>query len=122
MDEMYFHGTTTEQRAWTSSQEMRLKTPTSKGHRVTAANTGGEKGFIPNDMLVFKSGTKFWGNHNDMNYSKYEKRFNVSQYRVMSILHTFSFCIYLTLMAHNQLQSSSYNVTPPYHHEPGHVL
>lgn len=88
---------------------------------MTAANTGGEEGFIPNDMLVFKSGTKFRADHNDMNYPKYEKRLNVSQYRVMSILHTFSFRIYLTLMAHNQLRSSSYNVIPPYHHGPGHV-
>lgn len=50
-----------------------------QGRKVTASNAGGE-GFIPSDMLVFKSGTKFRGNHNDKNYSKYEKRLNVSQY------------------------------------------
>lgn len=50
-----------------------------KGRKVVPSNTGGE-GFIPSDMLVFKSGTKFRDNHNDKNYSKYEKRLNGSQY------------------------------------------
>jgi hypothetical protein len=53
MDEMYFHGTTMKQHTWISNQEMRLKTPTSKGHRVTVVHTGGEEGFMPNDMLMF---------------------------------------------------------------------
>jgi hypothetical protein len=62
-----------KQHAWTTSEKMRLKTPTSKGHRVAAANTGDEEDFIPTDMHMFKSGTKYRGNHNDMNYSNYEK-------------------------------------------------
>jgi hypothetical protein len=52
-DEMYFHGRTTKQHTWISNQEMRLKIPTSKGHRVTVVHIGGREDFIPNVMLMF---------------------------------------------------------------------
>jgi hypothetical protein len=55
---IYFHSTTTKSHTWTDSEEAGLKTQDRKGQRVTVVYAGGKEEFIPNALLMFRSGSR----------------------------------------------------------------
>lgn len=55
-DETYIHSSHTQPRRWTDASGKELKKPISKGQRLIIVHAGGENGFIPNGLLIFKSG------------------------------------------------------------------
>lgn len=61
-DETYVHAKT-----------FTLKKPISKGQRVIIVHAGSEAGFVPNALLMFKSGMKTGDYHDDMNFENYDK-------------------------------------------------
>lgn len=73
MDETYVHSSHSKDKAWSDDSNSGLKTPISKGQRLIIVHAGSENGFVPNSLLMFKSGTKTGDYHDDMNYSNYEK-------------------------------------------------
>lgn len=73
MDETYFHGSSCSEKSWTDSDTSGLKKPVSKGQRVIVVHAGGEMGFVPNALLMFKSGLKKGDYHDDMNKNNYER-------------------------------------------------
>lgn len=73
LDENYIHSSHTRPRAWTDDSCSGLKTPISKGQRLIMAHAGGEKGFVKNALLLFKSGMKTGDYHDDMNFENFCK-------------------------------------------------
>lgn len=73
MDETYFHSSSSTDKSWTDGESTGLKKPVSKGQRVIVVHAGGEMGFVPNALLMFKSGLKTGDYHDDMNKKNYEK-------------------------------------------------
>lgn len=73
MDETYFHSSSSSEKSWTDSEKTGLKKPVSKGQRVVVVHAGGEMGFVPNALLMFKSGLKKGDYHDDMNKKNYAK-------------------------------------------------
>lgn len=56
-DETYIHSSHTQAKGWSDDfYEMELKKPISKGQRLIIVHAGGEKGFVNNALLIFKSG------------------------------------------------------------------
>lgn len=72
IDETYFHSSSLAEKSWSDSEKTGLKKPVSKGQRVIVVHAGGEMGFIPNALLMFKSGLKKGDYHDDMNFKNYE--------------------------------------------------
>ncbi|CAH2108760.1 unnamed protein product [Euphydryas editha] len=70
-DESYAHSSHTKGKAWLDTAQG-LKRPISKGQRIVMVHAGSETGFVPNALLMFKSGSKA-GDYHDMNYINYEK-------------------------------------------------
>ncbi|KAG8238869.1 hypothetical protein J437_LFUL017671 [Ladona fulva] len=52
---------------WKSNDKERIKATVSKGQRLIIAHGGGEMGFIPEALLIFKSGLKTGDYHGEMN-------------------------------------------------------
>lgn len=73
LDETYIHAGHTSSKSWTDNTTNGLLSTISKGNRLVILNAGGEMGFIPNCLLIFKSGTKSGDYHDDMNSQNYEK-------------------------------------------------
>lgn len=55
-DETYIHSGHTKDKGWYDESMRGLKTPISKGQRLIIIHAGGEKGFINNGLLIFRSG------------------------------------------------------------------
>lgn len=72
-DETYVHATHTTAKSWTDGTKEGIKKPISKGQRAVIIHAGSEAGFVPNALLVFKSGIKSGDYHDDMNFNNYEK-------------------------------------------------
>lgn len=72
-DESYAHSSHTKSKAWSDGSAKGLKCPISKGQRIVMLHAGSEAGFVPNTLLMFKSGNKTGDYHDDMNFSNYEK-------------------------------------------------
>lgn len=60
-------------KAWSDDSLEGLKAPISKGQRLIIVHAGGEEGFIPNALLIFKSGTKSGDYHDEMNHQNFRK-------------------------------------------------
>lgn len=73
MDETYFHSSSSSEKSWSDSEKTGLKKPVSKGQRVIVVHAGGEMGFVPNALVMFKSGLKKGDYHDDMNKNNYAK-------------------------------------------------
>lgn len=56
-DETYINSSHTQTHAWEDDTELGLKKPISKGRRLIIVHAGCESGFIPNALLIFRSGT-----------------------------------------------------------------
>ena len=55
-DESYIHSSRTLPMGWTDDSTKFMKKPISKGQRAVIVHAGGKDGFIPNALLIFKSG------------------------------------------------------------------
>ncbi|CAH1975548.1 unnamed protein product [Acanthoscelides obtectus] len=66
-DETYIHSSHVKDKGWYDGSDKNLKKPISKGQRLIIVHAGGEKGFVQNGLLIFKSGTKTGDYHNEMN-------------------------------------------------------
>lgn len=73
LDETYIHAGHTSSKSWTDNTSKGLLSTISKGNRLVIVHAGGEMGFIPNCLLIFKSGTKSGDYHDDMNSDNYGK-------------------------------------------------
>lgn len=73
LDESYIHSGHTNSRSWSDDSSNGLFAEISKGQRLIMIHAGGEMGFIPNALLLFKSGTKSGDYHDEMNGKNYEK-------------------------------------------------
>ncbi|XP_056630789.1 uncharacterized protein LOC130441230 [Diorhabda sublineata] len=65
-DETYIHSSHVKDRGWYDETLKEIKKPISKGQRLIIIH-GGEKGFVNNGLLIFKSVTKTGDYHKDMN-------------------------------------------------------
>ncbi|KAJ8728903.1 hypothetical protein PYW07_006599 [Mythimna separata] len=72
-DESYVHSSHTKGKTWSDDSAKGLKRPISKGQRIVMVHAGSEAGFVPNALLMFKSGNKTGDYHDDMNFVNYEK-------------------------------------------------
>lgn len=72
-DETYIHSSHTVPKAWDDGKNKCLKVPVSKGRRLIILHAGGEAGFIPKALTIFKSGMKTGDYHDDMNNTNFVK-------------------------------------------------
>lgn len=73
IDETYIHSGHTKSKSWSDDSLNGLFCNISKGPRMIIIHAGGDMGFIPNALLMFKSGTKSGDYHDEMNSKNYEK-------------------------------------------------
>lgn len=73
LDESYILSTHVCQKGWTDDSAEGLKTALSKGQRAIIVHAGGEMGFIPNALLIWKSGSSSGDYHNQMNHENFMK-------------------------------------------------
>lgn len=73
LDETYIHSSHTVGRTWQSDDMDGVLNPVSKGSRWIIVHAGGEKGFVPNALLTFKSNTKSGDYHHEMNNANFKK-------------------------------------------------
>ena len=73
VDETYIHSTHTAPHCWSDDSGKGFHAPISKGPRVVIVHAGGETGFVPNALLMFKSKTKSGDYHDDMNSENFIK-------------------------------------------------
>ncbi|KAG8234269.1 hypothetical protein J437_LFUL006514, partial [Ladona fulva] len=66
-NETYIHSSHTTPFQWKSNDKEGIKAPVLKGHRLIIVHGGGEMGFIPEALLIFKSGLKTGDYHGEMN-------------------------------------------------------
>lgn len=55
-DETYIHSSHVRDKGWYDESHEGLKKPISKGQRLIIIHAGGEKGFVKDALLIFKSG------------------------------------------------------------------
>lgn len=73
LDETYIHSGHTKSKSWSDNSNNGLFSNISKGPRLVIVHAGGAEGFIPNGLLIFKSGTRSGDYHDEMNGTNYEK-------------------------------------------------
>lgn len=73
MDESYIMATHVSSKSWTDDSVKGLFAPVSRGERLIIVNAGGEMGFIPNALLMWKAGKKGGDYHDQMNSDNYLK-------------------------------------------------
>lgn len=59
-DETYIHSSYTSSKGWYDKQSKGFMKPVSKGQRLIIVHAGGSTGFVPNALLIFKSGILFF--------------------------------------------------------------
>jgi hypothetical protein len=70
-DETYLHSSHTSPYGWDDGNGKGLRAPVGKGQRLIILHSGGAQGFVPNELLTFKSGNKTGDYHDDMNHRNY---------------------------------------------------
>lgn len=73
VDESYILATHVSSKSWTDDSVKGLFAPVSRGERLIIVNAGGEMGFIPNALLMWKAGKKSGDYHDQMNSDNYFK-------------------------------------------------
>ena len=73
MDETYIHSTHTSSHAWDDDLNKTLHSPVGKVPRAIIVHGGGERGFVDNALLMFKSGRKTGDYHHEMDAENFEK-------------------------------------------------
>ncbi|CAK1600945.1 unnamed protein product [Parnassius mnemosyne] len=72
-DETYIYTSHTSSKSYSDGSTSGLKKPISKGNRLIIVHAGGEDGFIPNALLMFKANQKSGDYHYNMNTENYTK-------------------------------------------------
>jgi hypothetical protein len=72
-DETYLHSSHTSPQAWNDGSNKCLKTPVAKGLCLIILHAGGATGFVPNALIIFKSGTKSGDYYHEMNSENFMK-------------------------------------------------
>ncbi|KAJ8965225.1 hypothetical protein NQ314_004295, partial [Rhamnusium bicolor] len=72
-DEIYLHSTHTAPKGWTNNLSKSFSKPIRKGHRLIILHAGSKGGFIPNGLLIFKSGLKSGDYHDEMNSINFKR-------------------------------------------------
>uniref|UniRef100_A0A6P7H373 Uncharacterized protein LOC114346429 n=1 Tax=Diabrotica virgifera virgifera TaxID=50390 RepID=A0A6P7H373_DIAVI len=72
-NETYIHSSHTPPYYWGHQSGKTSKKPISKGKRLIIVHAGEETGFVPNALLIFKSGSKSGDYHDDMNHLNFMK-------------------------------------------------
>ncbi|KAF9821303.1 hypothetical protein SFRURICE_005769 [Spodoptera frugiperda] len=72
VDESYVRSSHTKSKAWSDGSAQGLKRPISNVQGIVMVHAGSETGFVPNTLLMYKSGTKT-EDFNGMNFEIYEK-------------------------------------------------
>ncbi|KAF6201575.1 hypothetical protein GE061_003967 [Apolygus lucorum] len=73
LDETYVqasHGVST---CWQSNEELGALQQIGKGDRLIIVHGGGEKGFVPNALLIFKASSRCGDYHSSMNFENFSK-------------------------------------------------
>lgn len=74
MDESYIHSTHTVNKGWsTKEKSANPPVPVSKGSRIIIIHAGGEMGFVPNCLTMWKSTSSTGDFHNEMNSTNFTK-------------------------------------------------
>lgn len=73
IDETYINSSHTTPRAWSDESVHGLHAPIGKGPRLIVVNALSESGFLPNSLLIFKSGSTSGDYHKEMNSENYVK-------------------------------------------------
>lgn len=73
MDETYILSSHVTGNSWTDDTNEGLHQPVSKGDRLIIVHAGGENGFIPNSLLIWKSTQTSGDYHHQMNATNFEK-------------------------------------------------
>lgn len=74
--ETYLHSRLIMSRSWDDGKYFCVKAPVAKGQRWIIVHAGGEKGFVQNHLLIFKSGLKTGNYHDEINHINYTKWLN----------------------------------------------
>jgi len=73
MDETYVCSDHISSKIWSDGSCNILHTPISKGDRLIIVHAGGEQGFVPNALAIWKAGIKSGDYHANMNTANYVK-------------------------------------------------
>lgn len=76
MDESYVCTDHVSGKMWSDGSLNVLHTPISKGERLIVVHAGGEQGFVPNALAMWKAGKKTGDYHDNMNNDNYMKWVN----------------------------------------------
>lgn len=71
MDESYVCTSHVSGKTWADGSVNGLHTPISKGDRLIIVHAGGEEGFVPNAVAMWKAGVKSGDYHDNMNSSNF---------------------------------------------------
>lgn len=71
MDESYVCSDHVSGKMWSDGSSNVLHTPVSKGERLIIVHAGGEQGFVPNALAMWKAGKKSGDYHDNMNNTNY---------------------------------------------------
>lgn len=71
MDESYVCSDHISGKMWSDGSTNILHTPVSKGERLIIVHAGGDQGFIPNALAMWKAGKKSGDYHDNMNHANY---------------------------------------------------
>lgn len=73
VDESYILSSHVHQKSWCDDSNKGLLAPVSKGQRLIIIHAGGENGFVPNALLMWKANQASGDYHHQMNRDNYEK-------------------------------------------------
>lgn len=68
----HIHSTYSTQSAWSDNTTKGCKVPVAKGSRLIIVHACAKEGFIPNALLIFKSGSMSADYHGSMNFHNYQ--------------------------------------------------
>lgn len=73
VDETYLHEGHVTGKQWADDSNKGFHSSISKGRRLIIIHGGGEAGFVPNALVIFKSGSKSGDYHDEMNFENFSK-------------------------------------------------
>ena len=100
MDETYIHSSHVSGKVWSDDSSQGIHSPISKGDRMIIIHAGGEKGFIPGALTMWKASSSSGDYHKNMNKENYMKWIrekllpNLEPRSVLSLIHIYSVLVY----------------------------
>lgn len=73
LDETYVLSSTVKSMSWSDDSNQGVKVPLSKGDRMIIIHAGGEKGFVPNALLMWKASCHTGDYHDNVNTEMFTK-------------------------------------------------